>query len=62
MKTYHNEDIAYNDADLTNNWSLYASANDRDDDDDDNQEEEPGDWGDVDPAGGDEPTSPGSAV
>ena len=38
-------------------------SNQADDDrEDDDREEESGDWGDVDPAGGEEPTAPGSAV
>ena len=69
MKTYNNEEMAYEDADLTHNWPIYASADDRDDDldneeneEDDDDLDESDDWGDVDPAGGDAPSSPGSAV
>ena len=41
-----------------------VSNDDREDSDhdDDEREEESGDWGDVDPAGGEEPAAPGSAV
>lgn len=41
-----------------------VSNDDREDSEHENEEreEESGDWGDVDPAGGEEPTAPGSAV
>ncbi|WP_296149257.1 hypothetical protein [uncultured Flavobacterium sp.] len=67
MKKYQNEDEVNENTDLSSNFKMYAS--DRDDDKDDDREEEEeddldggGDWGDVDPAGGPAPTSPGSAV
>ena len=69
MKMNNNEDTAQNDADLTNDLPLFAIVpvdHDKDEEDEEEEEEEeeeePGDWGDVDPAGGDEPSSPGSAV
>lgn len=66
MKNYNQEDEVQESTFLTNEWPVYASNNDRDDEDeeedDDDGLEEDGDWGDVDPAGGDAPTSPGSAV
>lgn len=60
-----NEETAHDDADLANNVPLFAiipedRKDDEEDDDDENENLE--DWGDIDPAGGDPPTSPGSAV
>lgn len=67
MKKYQNEDAVNENTDLADNFKMYAS--DRDDDDREDKEEEEeddleenSDWGDVDPAGGPAPTSPGSAV
>ncbi|MGK4568601.1 hypothetical protein [Flavobacterium sp. 3HN19-14] len=40
----------------------YNDENDEEEDDDDDDEATMDDWGDVDPAGGDAPSSPGSAV
>jgi len=62
MKTNHNEDMAHDNADLTN-YPLFAIVPDeRDEEDEEATDDEDGDWGEVDPAGGDEPTAPGSAV
>jgi len=64
MKNYNNEDAVNEYTDLTDHYKMHAS--DRDDDKEDREEEEEveenEDWGDVDSAGGPEPTSPGSAV
>lgn len=52
---------------LQENWPLNAAST-RDNenydrkDDDEEEEDESGDWGDVDPNSGPEPTAPGSAV
>lgn len=70
MKTNKNEETAHDNADLANNVPLFTIVpEDRNDEDDDNEdddnEDDDGtleDWGDIDPAGGDPPTSPGSAV
>lgn len=65
MKTNHNEEMAHEDADLTNNLPFYAlTPEDRDEEEEEEDEDndDDGDWGDIDPAGGDAPTSPGSAV
>ena len=63
MKTNHNEDMAYDDAGLTNDLPLFAIVPDeRDDEDEDDNDDEAGEWGEVDPAGGDAPTAPGSAL
>lgn len=65
MKKYQNEDEVNKNTDLSSNFKMYASDCDDDKDDDreeEEEEEEDGDWGDVDPAGGPAPTSPGSAV
>lgn len=71
MKIYNNEELVQC-ADLTDNWPVNAAdpnqededQDDRDDEEDDNEDEEDdsADWGDVDPAGGPEPSFPGSAV
>lgn len=64
MKTYNDENRMFEETDLSNNWPIYAAANDDDDDEDEDEveDDESGDWGEVDPAGGDAPSSPGSAV
>lgn len=68
MKKYNNEDAVQEDAAFTGNWPQHAANLDRDDkeqdrdDEEEDDEDENTDWGNVDPAGGDEPTSPGSAV
>lgn len=61
MKTYNQENSDYEETDLTNNWPYYAAPDDLEDDEEDEIDENT-DWGDVDPAGGDAPSSPGSAV
>lgn len=66
MKKYNNEEMEEK-ANL-NDWPLYASDENQDErdreeeDEEETDEEEGGDWGDVDPAGGPEPSAPGSAV
>lgn len=62
MKTNNNEDVSYNDADLTNDLPLFSITPDEREEDDEDNDDEAGDWGEVDPAGGDEPSAPGSAV
>lgn len=68
MKKYNNEDAASEEAAFTSNWPQQAAHFDRDDrededrDDEEEEEDENTDWGNIDPAGGDEPTAPGSAV
>lgn len=70
MENYNNEE-AMQCADLKNNWPMNAADENQDDknevdpdeeDDDDNEEGGLDDWGDIDPAGGDAPSAPGSAV
>jgi len=63
MKNIRNEDLVQEDANLDNNLPVFAMHRDEEDEDKyEDEEDEAGDWGDVDPAGGDAPTSPGSAV
>lgn len=61
MENYNFEDLAAANDYHTNKWPVFVST---DDDDTDEVEEERAktDWGDIDPAGGPAPTSPGSAV
>jgi hypothetical protein len=63
MKNMKNDDLVQEDTNLDNNLPFFAMhPDDEDDDKSEDEDEEAGDWGDVDPAGGDAPTSPGSAV
>ena len=62
MKTKNNEDTAHDDADLTNAALFAIVPDERDEEDEEVNEDENSDWGEVDPAGGDAPSAPGSAV
>jgi len=65
MKNYNQEEEVQENTFFQNEWPLNTASFDRDDekeDDEDEEQEESGDWGDVDPAGGEAPTAPGSAV
>jgi hypothetical protein len=62
MKTY-NEEAAHRNMYCISDWPLYVDHLDSGDKEyNQDDEDENADWGNIDPDGGDEPTSPGSAV
>ena len=64
MTTYKTEDYS-NEAIYINHHQYYTAPLDNNDKEEapiEEEEDESGDWGKTDPAGGDAPSSPGSAV
>ena len=62
MENYNYEELAHESDYMTNKWPVYASDDEDEEELEADEEESSTEWGDVDPAGGPAPTSPGSAV